>query len=109
LLCEAKFPGTRLIDLHMQLGHIDHLMQMHVLHAAYLTHPLRDLARNVIRDLTVHARNLNIDRRRQAKVQNLADNVGGLEEKREMRKPARQFTPQFCDVVRCRLRTMMRE
>src|SRR5271157_3319704 len=76
-----------------------HLLHVDIGSAGNLFHPVRDLLRDEVVALHISAGDLNIDRRRQSKVQDLSDDVGGLEEKLDARKAARQFFTQSADVL----------
>ena len=102
LLCEPQLASHGLVDVDVQLGHVQDLMQMHVLHAANLADVLGDLGGHFIIFLAIQTGDLDIDGRRQSEVQNLAHDVGRLEEERQVRKPPRQFPSQGRDVFRCR-------
>ena len=50
--------------------------------------------------LQIRAHHLHIDGGGQAEIQNLRDDIGGLEEKFHPGKPARQFLPQTAQRIR---------
>ncbi len=97
--------GPRLVDVDVQLRHVDHLVQVHVDRAADPARIRAAISRRDRRSSACWSKpgDLHVDRRRQAEVQDLADDVGRLEVERQLRKLARQLSRSVCDVLRRRL------
>ena len=91
----------RAIDLKVESRQCQHLLYMNIRCTRDLPHAVGDLLADNIVLLHVSASDLNIDRRRQPKVQYLGDNVCRLEEELHSRKTPRQISPKRADVVSC--------
>ena len=74
---------------------------MHVGCAGNLAHAARDLLGDVVilSERSQRPDNLHVDRRGQSEVQNLADDIGGLEKERQLGKLAAQLAPHFANVI----------
>src|SRR5258708_24795156 len=101
-LGQAYLLRSYAVDGEIDAGLVEQLVQVHVdspgNHADLFGHPCRkrEIARHVGTD------DLNVNRRRQTKVQSLGDNVGRLKEERNTGEGLRQFLAQFLYVAGCR-------
>src|SRR5262249_38881464 len=83
---QAELGGPRAIDVDLQRGSVDHLMQVHVDGAWDARHPGGDIQRDLVDLRLIEAGDLDVDRRREAEVENLAHHVRGLEEEGDARE-----------------------
>src|SRR6185437_6756235 len=88
----------RPVDIDEKLRLIERLLNAQSGGAGNHLDLLQELLREVAIRLDVPAENLNIDRRREAEVQNLTDQVGGKKVEQRSRKFRGQLAPQFRDV-----------
>ena len=94
-LREAVLGEARAIDIQPQLGRGDVLVQMHVDGAGNLRDALAQLAGDLQICRLVVAGDAHVDRRLQAEVQDLADDVGRLKIEGEMRELRAQCGAQI--------------
>ncbi len=90
-LAETNLGGSRAIDTDQQRGRVDDLVHVDVDHTGHLAHPRRDLAGQRIVRRPILPHDLDVDRRRQAEIEDLADNVPGLKEEGRVRELLGQF------------------
>src|ERR1700761_110263 len=83
----------------MQRGFVERLLYVDVDCARDVTQLGRDFLRDCKVSVGVDAGDGDIDRRGRSEVQNLRDNVGGLEEKLNARESFWQLRAHFIDVV----------
>ena len=81
LLSDTELQRLGAIDIHLVGGVIQWLRDADVGDARNALHPILEPQRDVVIFLQVIAGNLHVDCRRQAEVQYLADDIGGLEVK----------------------------
>src|SRR5205823_1331007 len=98
ILTKANLLRAGAIDIHPQIRTVHNLVHMDIGRAGNLRDALFDLVRDLVA-LRVAASDLNIDRRRNAEVQNLANDVRRGEEKLHVRKIAVQFLAQNANVL----------
>ena len=87
------------IDIDLQAGVVQHLHDMGIDDARNGLHPLHQLLGQTVGAFEVHILDLHVDRRWQAEIQHLTDDVGGLKIDDAAGKPIRQFRPDSPDVV----------
>jgi hypothetical protein len=77
-------------------------VHVHIGQAGDALDPFGDPARERVVGRAILADQLDIDGRRQAKIENLADDVGGLVKENEIRKALRQLAAQGADIIKGR-------
>ena len=96
--------ATRVRSMSMlQGGQIEHLLHVHVGRARDVPHAIGDLLGDGVIAGHILAHHLHVDRRGQAEVQDLRNDVGRLEEELDAREAARQLRAQLLDVTRGRV------
>ena len=99
-LGKPDLAGLIAIDVDVDFGPIDHLVNVDVGGAGDTRDLLADLPRDLVIAGRVAADHLHVDGRGQAEVQNLVGDVGGFEEERHVGKPLVQALAQLIGVSR---------
>ena len=89
------------IDVHVERGQSEHLLDMHIGSAGDMAQFVGDLLADYVVRLQIRTHYLNINRRGQSEVENLGDDVGWLEEEFHTGEAARQFLPQILNYFGC--------
>ncbi len=93
-LGEAELRGFDAVDVQLQLGLGDNLVNMHVGRAGYTGDFFREAASDLVIGLRVAADHLKIDGRRKSEIDDLAGDVCRLKEERHVRKVLAQSLAQ---------------
>src|SRR5664279_5440469 len=91
----------------MQCWQRQHLLHVDVGSSGYLLDPVRNLLRDKVISLQVSASDLDVERGRQPKVQDLRNDVSGLEKKVPPGETAGQLLAQCSNVSRGGLMTLL--
>ena len=89
-LGQANFAGERSIDVHVDLRIVEHLLDAQIGDAGNRADALEQVRGIGVVGLLIATNDLNVDRRRQAEVQDLRDDIGRQERKGRPRKLLRQ-------------------
>ena len=100
---QSDLIDARAVHVEVERGQAHHLLHVHVGGAGNLAQPICDPLRDVVVPAHIGAHYLNIDRRGQAKIENLRHDIGGLEEKLHARKPRWEIAAQLAHVLRRRM------
>src|ERR1700722_5208802 len=83
----------------MQCGFVERLLYVHIDGAGNVTQASSDALCDCEVGVGIEAGDRDVDRGRRAEVQDLRDDVGGLKEKLDAGKAARQLSAKFVDVI----------
>src|SRR5438445_8671117 len=98
-LGEPDLAGLRAIHVHMELGLIERLLNAQIDSAGHVTELLQQSVGELAGRFEVGSHDLDVDRRGQAEVQNLADNVGRKKRKRHTREFVSQPEAQIVNIL----------
>lgn len=101
-LCESRLHGLRPIDVHVDGRFVAGLLDACVDETAHAAHCIEQTIRDRAILFELVADDLHVDRRGQAEVENLADDVRGQEREAHAGKRGVQHVAQFGDVLRGR-------
>ncbi|MEI9890658.1 MAG: hypothetical protein WDN45_08715 [Caulobacteraceae bacterium] len=99
-LRQPDLPDPRAVDVDPELRIARGLLQPDIDRAAHLPDLAHQLHGQSLVGHAIGAGDLDVQRRRRAEIQNLADDVGGQEGKDHAREPARKLLAQGADIVR---------
>ena len=98
-LREAHLAGEGAIDVDVDLRVVEHLLDAQVRDAGHRADALQELGGVGVVGLLIVADHLQVDRRRQAEIQDLRDDVGRQEREGGARELLRQDGAQLLDVA----------